>query len=96
MLGEYAQAEAPLARTLKLVDGKAGDPALRAKAGFDLAQALWVTGHDRARAVALGREAAAALEKAPERREDLASVKAWLERVGGKPQTPLGSGGAKP
>jgi tetratricopeptide (TPR) repeat protein len=77
-LQKPAEAVAPLTRAVKLAgDGKA-DPWMLDQGRFALGRALWESKGDRARAVALSREAKAGFERAGQRPRELAAVEAWL------------------
>jgi serine/threonine protein kinase len=70
-------AVSPLERAFKIREAKETDPSRRAETRFALARALWESGRDRARALALAQEAREGYAKA-EVKARLAEVEAWL------------------
>ncbi|MDX1998036.1 MAG: serine/threonine-protein kinase [Thermoanaerobaculia bacterium] len=82
-VGRHTEAIPLLERTLRERADKS--PELRAQTSFELAQALWVTGRDRPRALALAHEARAAFDgpSSPHRKRQKAAVERWLAARGG-------------
>jgi tetratricopeptide (TPR) repeat protein len=76
--GDAAAAVAPLERALALRERHEDHPRETARTQRTLAAALWESGGDRVRAVALATAARSALSARPEAAADLADVDAWL------------------
>jgi eukaryotic-like serine/threonine-protein kinase len=77
-LDQPEAAVAPLERALRLrAPAQETPPALRGQTCFALARALWATGQ-RARAIALAKEAHALLVKVPDERQTTLEVADWL------------------
>jgi eukaryotic-like serine/threonine-protein kinase len=82
---EPAAALAPARGAVAIWDSLASKDPAAGWARFVLAQSLWETGGDRARALQMAREARASLD-APASSARLAAVDAWLARVARKAQ----------
>jgi tetratricopeptide (TPR) repeat protein len=73
-----------LERALALREGRPGFPTTLARIRFDLAQALWESGKDQARARTLAAQAREAYANGgPGNASERAAVDAWLARHGG-------------
>jgi tetratricopeptide (TPR) repeat protein len=78
-LGRARRAIAPLERAISIREARKGKAGRLAETRFALAQALWETGRDQARAIELAKKAREGLQGEPKRWEpDLARVEAWL------------------
>jgi tetratricopeptide (TPR) repeat protein/predicted Ser/Thr protein kinase len=77
-LGRVQEAIAPLERSLRLREGKDVDRGLVGESRWYLAQALWDSGGDRARALTLARAAREDFQADDRPQKDVERISAWL------------------
>ena len=77
-LGRHDEAVAPLERAVATFERRERDARFLASARSELGKALWTSGRDRPRAVALARQALAAFRASPESERLAREVEVWL------------------